>query len=350
MRNRAAACRGLALCLFLLAGSAWASDPCPALSQRQDDPQVATRVAAIACDEHLRWNRPFIDTEGRLASATTYEAESSGLSDGASPWRRVAYYWQSSGLLRSVAQRPGATDCDYAAGNPAYAGLSCRGFVIDTPWSAAFVTWVAERAGIPGFTASASHFDYVRAARSNPGTSPYDFADPQTARLAAGDMLCYVRTGRLYGYGGLAAMIDRGGPYGLPMHCDLVVAVDGSHAYTIGGNVQQAVTMRVLNVNANGQAWGLPQRSEGGRACAPDQEAGCNFNRQDWAAVLKLKPQEALARLGPVAPRWFAPQRTQPTPQCCVNCVLGSGVPRCPAPGTPAPPSDPDLVPIQGSE
>ena len=101
MLNHALVRRCVAACLLLLAGSAWAGDPCPALAQQQTDPQVATRIAAIACAENLRWKQPFIDSQGRLASASTYEAESSGLADGTSPWRRVAYYWQSSGLLRT---------------------------------------------------------------------------------------------------------------------------------------------------------------------------------------------------------------------------------------------------------
>lgn len=341
----------LVLSLLLLAGSAWASDPCPALAQRQSDPSVATRIGAFACAENLRWNRPFVDLQGRLASASVYEAENSGLADSASPWRRVAFYWQSSGLLRTVAQRPGAADCRHASDNPSYAGPSCRGFVIDTPWSAAFISWVAQRAGIPGFTSSASHFDYVRAARANPGSSPYGYADPGSARLAPGDLLCYVRSSRIYGYDGLTALIDRGGAAGLPMHCDFVVGTDSGHAYTVGGNVQQAVTLRMLNLNANGQLWGLPQRGSDSVACSPDQEAACSFNRQDWAVVLKLKSQDELARLGPVTPRLLPQQNQGPAqPGCCENCVLGSGIPRCPAPGAPVPPATPDSEPIQGSE
>lgn len=313
---------------------------------------VATRIAAIACTENQRWKQPFIDSQGRLASASIYEAENSGLADGTSPWRRVAYYWQSSGLLGSVAQRPGAMDCNYATGNSTYQGMGCRGFVIDTPWSATFISWVAERAGVPGFTSSASHYDYVRAARTNPDRSPYAYAgDPRSVRLATGDLICYVRSSRIYGAEGLATMIDRGGAAGLPMHCDFVVGTDGGHVYTVGGNVQQAVTLRVLDINANGELWGLPQRGSDGIACTPDLPDGCNFNRQDWAVVLKLKSQDALARIGPVTPVGFVPQNLAAAPSCCVNCVVGSGVPRCPAPGvTPIPAQTQAAEPIQGSE
>ncbi len=335
----------------LLLASAWvmAADQCPALRGKQGDSEVATRIAAIACDEHLRWNRPFIDADGRLASSAVYEAESRGLQDGGSPWRRVAFYWQSTGLLSPMASKSGATDCNYAI-NSSYPGLGCRGFVVDNPWSAAFITWVMQRAGVPGFVSSASHFDYVRAARSNPARSPYLFLDPMATAPAVGDLLCYVRTNRVYGFRGLADTID-GGTSGLAMHCDAVVAAnpggDGK-AYAIGGNVQQAVTMRQFNLNASGQLWGVPQRTEGDVECSPDTQAACNFNRQDWAVLLKLKSQAELALIGPVQPPTYMPNQAVPQ-TCCVNCVVGSGVPRCPAPGQP--PLQPQSQgQLQGSE
>lgn len=338
----------LALALLLAAGVARAGDPCPAASQRLDDPLVANRIAAVACAEHLRWDRPFIDAEGRLASANVYEAEASGLADGTSPWRRVAQYWRATGLLASTV-RPGASDCEYATSNPSYPGMGCRGFVIDTPWSATFISWVELRAGVPGFTLSASHFEYVRASRVNPAGSPYRWADPRSARLEVGDMLCFVRSGRLYGTSGLADAADRGA--GLPMHCDLVVGVESGRAYLIGGNVQQAVTMRMLNLNAAGEPWGLPQRAAGTAACSPDLEDACNFNRQDWAVVLKLKSQEELAQIGPVRPRGYPIEPPTGAPTCCVRCVVGSGVPRCPGPGTaPAAQQAAEPVPLQGSD
>ena len=175
----------VAAALLLSSGWAMAADQCPALRGRQGDAEVAIRIAAIACDEHLRWNRPFIDADGRLASSAVYEAQTRGLQDGGSPWRRVAFYWQSTGLLSPMASKSGAIDCNYAI-NSSYPGLGCRGFVVDNPWSAAFITWVMQRAGVPGFVSSASHFDYVRAARSNPARSPYLFLDPMATAPAVG--------------------------------------------------------------------------------------------------------------------------------------------------------------------
>lgn len=335
-----------ALCLLAASGGAFAADQCPMLRSQQSAPEVATRIAAVACDENIRWGRPFIDGNGRLAGAVVWEGEGSGLQDGGSPWRQVAAYWQTSGLLAQMAYRPGASDCTYATANAGYPGLGCRGFVIDNPWSAAFVSWVMQRAGVPGFGSSGGHYDYVRAARTNPGGSPYQFLEPTGTAPGVGDLLCYVRGNRVYGHQGLAAAID-GGTTGLAMHCDIVVAAnpggDGK-AYLVGGNVQQAVTMRVLNLNASGNFWGLPQRGDGDIECSPDTPAACDGNRQDWAVLLKLKPQPQLARIGPVTPPSFLPRMPQQGQTCCVNCVVGSGVPRCPAPGE-AKPQQPWLPP-----
>ena len=183
----------------------------------------------------------------------------------------------------------------------------------------------------------------MRAARKN-ANSPYRYMSPSGSSVQPGDMLCYVRTKAIFGYEGLTKRIDAG-EAGLPMHCDIIVATDNGRAYAIGGNVQQAVTMRLLSLDAQGRLTGLLMRSAQDVPCSPDNEAGCNFNRQDWAALLSLKPQDALAQIGPVVPPGM--QRNPPVPEtCCVNCVVGSGVPRCPAPGQPplirsTPPEDP---------
>ncbi len=145
----------------------------------------SARMAAVACVEYWRWNRAFIDANGKLANLPAYEAENNGLKDGGAPWRRVAFYWQSSGLLPAMAFKSGATDCNYAAMSLSYPGLGCRGFIIDNPWSAAFISWVMQRAGVPGFQDSPSHFDCVRAARKN-ANSPYRYLSPSGSSVQPG--------------------------------------------------------------------------------------------------------------------------------------------------------------------
>jgi len=321
--------------LLLLPVAAHAADICPRIGQQVAAADAATRIAALACHEHGLWYRPFIDRNGRIASSTIMESEALLLDDGQSQaWRRVARYWQESGVLRQVGQLPGAVECAGAASG-SYPAPGCRAFVIDNPWSAAFVSWVMRKAGLPGFRASASHITYVRDAYQQPESSAYQFLDPTHARPAAGDLLCYVRhKNRLYGYAGLVSVISAGNG-GLDMHCEIVAAAspgNDSTAYLIGGNVQQGVTMRLLPLNRNGEFWGLPQRMGAESLCAPDNEAACNFNRQDWAVLLKLKSADALAKLpgaSSLAPVSAEPSATRAS-TCCVNCVVGSGVPRCP--------------------
>ncbi len=319
-----------------------AADVCPTARQQQFSPDIATRVVAIACNENVLWYRPFIDANGRIASTTVSEGEADRLGDGGTEaWRRVAGYWIDSGLLSGMGGFPGASDCAYA-GSDRYPSSACRAFIIDQPWSAAFVSYVMAKAGVPGFRPSASHFDYVRDAYLHPDESAFQYLDPSSARPAAGDLLCYVRTSsRSYGYEGLVSSLGAGGG-SLPMHCDIVVAANPDNdglAYSIGGNVQQGVTMRLLHLNRSGNFWGLPQRTVGATACSPDAPSSCDFNRQDWSVLLKLKSPSALAQL-PSPAYNGVPSRgvlqANPSPQvCCVNCVVGNNVPRCPDPQHP---------------
>ena len=329
--------------LWLLAAiPVHAADVCPTARQQQSSPDLATRIVAIACNENMLWYRPFIDANGRVASTTVSEGETVRLGDGTTDtWRRVAAYWIDSGLLSRMEGFAGASDCAYA-GSDRYASPACRAFIIDQPWSAAFVSYVMAKAGVPGFRPSPSHFDYVRDAYQHPDQSAFQYLDPVSGRPAAGDLLCYVRMyGRTYGYEGLISAIGAGSG-SLSMHCDIVVAANPDNdglAYSIGGNVQQGVTMRLLHLNRTGNFWGLPQRTIGAPACSPDALSSCDFNRQDWSVLLKLKSPSMLAQL-PKADYNSVPSQAvllaNPSPKaCCVNCVVGSDVPRCPNPQLP---------------
>ena len=332
--------RLLLLCLtsWLFAAPALAADPCPLLRTQVASADTATRIAAYACKEHQNWFRPFIDADGRSGGLTVYEAENGPLADGAEAWRKVATYWIESGLLGSVYGRSGASECAYAP-TARYVSPACRTFVIDTPWSGAFVSWVMRRAGLPGFRASASHIDYVREAYRNPARSPYLVQAPQSAKPAPGDLLCSVRNAsRLFGFGDLATLLSVADSGGLAMHCDIVVgAGPGGLAYLVGGNVQNAVTLRMLKLDANGYFASLPSRTLADLACSPDMPANCDSNRQDWAVMLKLRPAADLARLAPPPP--VTAQGAQPqAPQRCVE--VGGGMQVCSSPAsTPAEPA-----------
>ncbi len=260
-----------AFAALLFSLPARAGDPCPQLRTHLSATDVATRIAAVACQENYAWFRTFIDADGRVGGLAVYEAENDALADGAQAWRKVAAYWNGSGL----------------GGGCGAAGAACRSFVVDTPWSAAFVSWVMRQARVPGFTASSRHVDYVRAA-SRPGAGPYRLIAPEAEAPAAGDLLCYVRgQTRAFGHAGLLDALGAGGA-GLPMHCDIVVATGDGMAWLVGGNVQQTVALRMLRLDAQSRFADLPMRTLGDAPCSPDVPAHCNLNRQDWAALLKL--------------------------------------------------------------
>ena len=325
-------CPARALVLFALLGVATmasAADICPVTSG--PDATYAARIARIACGENRLWYRPFITDEGRLADASVSEAESSPLADGATPaWRRVARYWQGSGLLSSAGGRPGAADCAVAVPMSPSAA-ACRAFVMDTPWSAAFVSWVFVSAGVPGFHASPAHYDFLRDAWQRPD-SPFRLVDPRAEAPAAGDLLCYARMPTVFGPTGFRDYVARNPSGGMAMHCDVVVQSDtaSGHVYSVSGNVLQGVSLRILDVNRQGLLWNLPQRSSGDAPCAPESPSACNFNRQDWVALLRLKslpPPPAMVPAQPTAPA------------CCTACTLPMppGVRRCPVPAPAAP-------------
>lgn len=326
------------LAALFLAPPVQAADPCPSVRGQTAASDPASRIAAVACEEQWLWFRAFIDRQGRVANGAVMESENRNLGDGRTPaWRRVAGYWRESGLLPQMRSYSGASECAVAE-RGSLGAPACRAFVVDQPWSAVFVSWVLMKARVPGFRPSASHVDYVRQSFRNGDDNAYEFHDIAGARPGTGDLLCYVRGQDVYGHAGLrAAVANR--REGLNMHCEIVVAANPGNdntAYLIGGNVQQGVTMRLLSLNRDGELWDLPLRGGAEPLCSPDNEAGCNFNRKDWAVWLKLKSATQLAGLAPAVPLSL-PGGAVVAQQCCVYCVVGGNIPRCPAASKPTP-------------
>jgi hypothetical protein len=320
---------------------------------------AAIAIVRTACDEHRQWMRPFIDRQGRLASLRVTEAESGNLADhGLVPWQRVAMYWRESGALAMIGGEPGASSCLVPPGNR-YTDSDCRAFVVDTPWSAAFVSWVMARAGIAGFERSPRHIDYIRAAwRDGADGGPYRYADPAVDKPAPGDLLCYIRgRDQVMGFAGLTAALGGHGSAPSESHCDIVVAanVGGDRTlHLIGGNVLNAVTMRQLELERDGHViLPVPRAPAGdgsdgggpGRECTPAQEDLCDFNRQDWAVLLKLQARDPLPPL-PTAPQasMGAPAPGRP-PTPAPTAPLPTNEPMAPAPEPASRPEAPAPVP-----
>lgn len=260
----------------------------------------ATAVAVVraACGEHRLWFRPFIDRNGRIASLAVTEAENENLADnGLIAWQRVAGYWRDGGTLDAMGAIPGAQSC-VASARSRYTDSDCRSFLIDNPWSAAFISWVMTRAGVSGFTRSPRHIDYIRAAyqAGANGGRPYRLGNPATEKPAPGDLLCFLRSrSSSLSYTGLLTALGNGTTGNWKSHCEVVVAanVGGDRTlYLIGGNVANSVSMRMLALDRVGVIE-LPRPGaavDGAveQRCSPGREEECDLNRQDWAALLKL--------------------------------------------------------------
>ena len=233
--------------------AARAMEPCD-LPPAPGTGYTAAAIVRTACQEHKAWLQPFIDVDGRLASMTVTEAERSRLADDTPAWQRVARYWRESGTLSSMFHIAGAQSCLYQGGGRE-SDNDCRAYLVDNPWSAAFVSWVMARSPLLGFQGSARHVDYIARAWRDPEGSPYSFADPYASRPAPGDLLCHLRDTATRGPAGLRqALESRQVPQ--RSHCDIVVGADVAgdrRLYLIGGNVLNAVTMRILPLDGEGR-------------------------------------------------------------------------------------------------
>lgn len=319
---------------------------------------LAVSIVNTACNEHRLWYRPFIDRDGRAASLSVTEAEDVHLADnGLVAWQRVVGYWRQSGTLSPMGSQPGASSCMAPPGTR-YTDSDCRAFLVDNPWSAAFISWVMTRASVPGFTRSPRHIDYIRAAYQNSG--PYRMADPAQEKPAPGDLLCYLRDRReTLSYSGLVQSLGSGAVTHWKSHCEVVIAANmgGDRTlYLIGGNVMNTVAMRKLDLDRSGRIELPPAKtstSDGvDPGCTPGREEECSFNRQDWAALLKLvATAPAMAPMPPPDPvgTSAAPLVPQGTPTPPPASPQPGARPLPPAPTPPAPATTPPVQPPQTS-
>jgi len=259
------------------------------------------RIVQVALRENGYWYQPFIDTNGGLRSQHTTESERVRLNDGTESWSKVVTYWLNSGTLFDMIDSgiAGASSCQYASISSTRS--ECRAFLLDNPWSAAFISYVMVQAQVPGFHTSPAHIDYIRDAFN--GIGPYTAIDPGITTPQPGDLLCYVRnTAAIIGYEGLRAAFAANPQLRQAAHCDVVVDVSPTQHVmeSVGGNVLNGVTLRKLQLDARGIPI-LPRPTsfsnggdEGGSdeiGCTPANEGLCSLNRQNWAALLKLKLQ-----------------------------------------------------------
>ena len=195
--------------------------PCPASSWRPEAPPPTSSrkvsMVLLAVQEWFRFGQQTVDfTSGspRLVALGVQEREAP---------ERVRDYWKS-------------------VDRPQLSGLDS-----DVPWSAAFVSWDVQSAGVPRdlFCPDARHTIYVERIVQREKLPGAAFIAHHLSERApmVGDLLCASRAG-----GGTSLEnLNRG-----PGHCDIVVDVQPGRLEAIGGNVHDSVSRSIFPLDANG--------------------------------------------------------------------------------------------------
>jgi hypothetical protein len=200
-------------------------------------------VVAIAMREWRLFGQPVDDSspEGRPPPLPDQKPERyEGL------WQRVGEYWWLG--MDANTREAAYTGMHDANGNvfPASKDGSYA-------WSAAFVSYVMRIAGAgSAFPYSATHATYINIARQMTDATEHGylvFAErPESYAPQLGDLICERRTAN-----GHPTYDDLPTSYSFPGHCDIVVDSKPNEISVLGGNVDDAVTMKHIPVTADGK-------------------------------------------------------------------------------------------------
>jgi hypothetical protein len=318
--------------------------------------ELGKRIARTAIDEFAGFGGHEIDSNGRLFHFGLTEAEHEDddvghprASLGHLGWWRVMKYWralyseetadklevrgyrdastlteetQGTSLLRTTAAQllDLAEDVSDPAAREILREAAFRAAIIDTSWSAAFVSYVMRRAGAAAnaFRFANAHRVFIYDAFATSAAELTNEADgrlyracPLTTRPRVGDLICAQREPALAAASDQAvrerirAELDGSADARSVRrtHCEVVAYIDAParKMYTIGGNVNQAVTARKLNLrrdekfsaaqkaNCGGSGhWTLPQPS-GHSPHARSLADNCSLNHKKWFVLLQLR-------------------------------------------------------------
>ncbi|WP_373537609.1 DUF2272 domain-containing protein [Microcoleus sp.] len=129
-------------------------------------------------------------------------------------------------------------------------GLNYDGRDRDQPWSAAFISFVTRAARYHDFKFAPAHSTYVYDAvdkrKANVTTAPFWGFEVKEHKPQLGDLVCRTRDGV---HITSMASLPRGG---FKSHCDIVVEVRDSEVRTLGGNVNQSVSITSYPLDNNG--------------------------------------------------------------------------------------------------
>ena len=328
---------------------------CDATAAKSASP-LGRRIAQTAIDEFTSFGGHRIDSNGRIFRFGLTEAEhdeddggNGQASLGHLGWWHVMKYWRalfeeatadklevrgyrdaststedghSAELLRTSAARLLSITQDVR--DPEEREIlreaAFRAAIVDTSWSAAFISYVVRQAGTgaDAFQFSNAHRAYIYDAFATTSAEVAGKSDehiyracPLATRPRVGDMICSQREAALADANDEAvrervrADLD-GSPDARAVqrsHCEVVAYIDkgARKIYTIGGNVNQAVTTRKLNLRRDGRfaaaqkgncggaaQWALPQPLAQAAGARPPAEK-CSLNDKKWFVLLQLR-------------------------------------------------------------
>ena len=317
--------------------------------------KLGRRIAQAAIEEFFRFGGHAIDSNGRLFNFGLTEAEHAEEHGGEQParlgdlgWWRVMQYWRSLygeniGNKIEVLGYENASNATGAAqtttllradvgdllraaegiADPAQREIVheaiLRAAAIDTPWSAAFTSYVIRQAGVSAdaFQFANAHRVYIYDAFATSAGELTGKPDGRIYRACPvfattpreGDLICFQRETSLAETSEEAVReriraeltIATKAPTVRHTHCDVVAHVDAgaSKVYVIGGNIYQSVSVKKLNLRRPGLKISVLQSGDcGGRGHwtlpRPSPEAenfaqNCSLNDKKWFVLLQLR-------------------------------------------------------------
>jgi Uncharacterized protein conserved in bacteria (DUF2272) len=195
--------------------------PCPASSWKPEatPPTASAKVSMVllAVGEWARYGKQVITYSADAPPRT----EQLGVKEREAP-QRIHDYWAS-------------------VGHPERSGLD------DVAWSAAFISWDIQSAGVSRdlFCPSQTHTIYVErmVLRERQPGGAFIPRRPNERAPQVGDLICASRNAS----GTTLDNLNRGAG-----HCDIVVEVRPGAVHAVGGNVGDSVTRSVFPLDANG--------------------------------------------------------------------------------------------------
>jgi hypothetical protein len=155
-------------------------------------------------------------------------------------WQRIGEYWWEG-------QDPGEREVSWT-GKHDENGLEFDASVDGNfAWSAAFISYIMRIAGAGAdFPYSPNHATYINAAVRGTSRVLRAYA-PAGYAPGPGDLICLGR-----GQSAVLTFADLPTPDLFPAHCDIVVSANASELSVIGGNVDDAVTLKHIPLGPNG--------------------------------------------------------------------------------------------------